>query len=926
VEATVEDLCPVAEWDEAARLAALEGYAILDTEREAGFDELAELAADIFDAPIAVVNFIADGRQWFKAEVGIGRRELPLDVSICRHAILQRGVFVVPDLAEDERFARNPLVDVAGGLRFYAGALLETPAGLPLGTVCVLDTEPRPRGITDRQRRALKALASQTMTQLEARRAAAALRASETRLSAVLESVSDGFYAIDTDWRVTLFNAAAERYFGRSRDEVIGRVLWDLFPQGAGTEFEARLRSVMAGGGPTVMQAPSAARPGRTVELRASPKAHGGVAVSFTDITERVAAEAALRESEAELRLVTEALPVMVSYIDAEERYRFVNGAYQRWFGVPPEAVVGKTVRELLGDEAYGLRRASIAAALRGEPQRFDAFTPRPDGTRRETEVEYAPRRAPGGAVVGFYVLVTDVQDRRETEQRLRRRSEQLQELAEVATAVARAPTLEATLDEITRAARRIVGAHQAVVSLTRGEDWSQVIPYLDLSDDYARWRGYDRPADGSGIYALVCETNRPIRLTQAELEAHPRWRGFGAHAADHPPMRGWLAAPLVGRDGRNLGLIQLSDKADGSEFDENDEAVTVQLARLASAAIEQAQTEGALRDSEARLRAVIEAAPVGLVFADASGRITGGNARVEEIIGHPVLPSPGVEAYRDWVGFHPDGRRVEGLEYPLARALAGEEKPELLVHYRRGDGRLTWIRFVAAAVLDGDGRVAGGVVASLDVDAERRAERHQRLLIDELNHRAKNLLAIIQGIAQQTFKGVAGADAARRAFEGRLAALAAAHNLLVRQNWEHAPLRQVATDALAPYATHPDRFVVEGPDLWLEPKTAVSLALALHELATNAQKYGALSVPEGRVEVRWRVEAARLKLVWRGRGGPPVEPPAARGFGSRMIERGLSAEFGGEVRIDFAREGVVCTVDAPLPDAGRAGASIGST
>jgi GAF domain-containing protein len=123
-------------WSEADRLAALKRYEILDTPREPEFDDVARLAADIFEAPIAVVNLIAEGRQWFKAEIGIGADELPLDVSICAHAIFQPGIFVVRDAAADPRFAANPLVTGEPGLRFYAGALLETPDGLPLGTVC----------------------------------------------------------------------------------------------------------------------------------------------------------------------------------------------------------------------------------------------------------------------------------------------------------------------------------------------------------------------------------------------------------------------------------------------------------------------------------------------------------------------------------------------------------------------------------------------------------------------------------------------------------------------------------------------------------------------------------------------------------------------------------------------------------------------
>jgi PAS domain S-box-containing protein len=168
-------------WNEADRLAAIERYAILDSGREDAFDDVAALAADILEAPIAVVNFIAADRQWFKAEVGIGTDTLPLDVSICRHAIMQPGVLVVPDLTQDNRFHDNPLIHVADGLRFYAGAVLETPDGLPLGTVCVLDRQSRPEGISERQKRALEVLAKQTMARLELKRSETVAQAERAR-------------------------------------------------------------------------------------------------------------------------------------------------------------------------------------------------------------------------------------------------------------------------------------------------------------------------------------------------------------------------------------------------------------------------------------------------------------------------------------------------------------------------------------------------------------------------------------------------------------------------------------------------------------------------------------------------------------------------------------------------------------------------
>ena len=156
-------------WRERDRLAALERYAILDTPLEPLFDEMSQLAADVCEAPIAIINFIGQDRQWFKAEVGVGAREAPIEVSICRQAIHQPGLFVVPDLTLDARFADNPLVAASEGLRFYAGAPLETPGRLPIGMFCVFDQTARPEGLSDRQGRMLLSLARQVMSELDLR-------------------------------------------------------------------------------------------------------------------------------------------------------------------------------------------------------------------------------------------------------------------------------------------------------------------------------------------------------------------------------------------------------------------------------------------------------------------------------------------------------------------------------------------------------------------------------------------------------------------------------------------------------------------------------------------------------------------------------------------------------------------------------------
>src|SRR5689334_14927748 len=156
---------------ERERLAVLDAYGILDTPPERAFDDIVRLVGQLLEAPIVAVNLLAEGRQWFKSEIGLGTREMPLDDSICKFALLQQGRMVVPDTRLDARFNRNPLVTGAPGLRFYAGELLTTPEGVALGTLCVLDLEPRPQGLTAQQEAVLETMAHQVMRLIELHKA-----------------------------------------------------------------------------------------------------------------------------------------------------------------------------------------------------------------------------------------------------------------------------------------------------------------------------------------------------------------------------------------------------------------------------------------------------------------------------------------------------------------------------------------------------------------------------------------------------------------------------------------------------------------------------------------------------------------------------------------------------------------------------------
>ncbi len=321
------------------------------------------------------------------------------------------------------------------------------------------------------------------------------------------------------------------------------------------------------------------------------------------------------------------------------------------------------------------------------------------------------------------------------------------------------------------------------------------------------------------------------------------------------------------------------------------------------------------VRRSEEQLRALIEQMPVGVAVA----RMPGGeiflyNQALETILGHAIL-SGDKETYGVYGGIDDAGAPVPAEAYPLFRAVAhGETVVGDEMRYRRADGRVITVLGHAAPILDEDDTADMAVVTIQDISARKQAEAHQNLLINELSHRAKNLLAIIQSIAQQTFRGGDTVPELLARFEGRIGALSAAHGLLTREKWEAVPLRRLICDTFGALRPDDDRLELDGPDLVLPPKVAVSIAMAIHELATNALKYGSLHTDSGRVRIVWHVTAGRLHLRWKETGGPPVTVPATRGFGSRMIERGLAAELGGTAVIRFEPDGMLCEVDAPMP------------
>ncbi|HMP62770.1 MAG TPA: sensor histidine kinase, partial [Phenylobacterium sp.] len=223
-------------------------------------------------------------------------------------------------------------------------------------------------------------------------------------------------------------------------------------------------------------------------------------------------------------------------------------------------------------------------------------------------------------------------------------------------------------------------------------------------------------------------------------------------------------------------------------------------------------------------------------------------------------------------------------------------------------------VDFIFQPILDGRGTPWGVFVEGSDVTDRVQAEEQQKLLLDELNHRVKNTLATVQAIAAQTLRTQPEPAAFKAAFEARLLALSATHDLLTQSVWRGAQLIDVLNQELSPHGT--DRYRISGPRVELAPGEALTLGLVFHELATNAAKYGALSTT-GCVRVNWRLETRegvpRLELIWTEEGGPVVAQPSRQGFGSRLIERTLQGDIGGSAELTFAPAGLVCRLSVPL-------------
>jgi PAS domain S-box-containing protein len=370
--------------------------------------------------------------------------------------------------------------------------------------------------------------------------------------------------------------------------------------------------------------------------------------------------------------------------------------------------------------------------------------------------------------------------------------------------------------------------------------------------------------------------------------------------------VRAVITAPLV-REGR-LRAMLFVHQASTRRWRRAEAAIVRDVGERSWAAVERAQAEQYLRESEDHYRHTVELNPQVAWTALPDGQLNRVSKRWHDWTGTTGLGET-------WAGgLHPDDR--ERTFAVWGNCVATGEVYDIEHRVKMLDGSYRWARSRAYPRHESGGDICLWYGTTEDIHERKLAEERRQLLINELNHRVKNTLATVQAIAFQTLKGDVPLDEARARFEARLMALSRAHNLLTERNWEGALLDQVIRDALDFLPA--ERFKLAGEPVWMGPRASLALALALHELSTNAVKYGALSGESGLVSIRWWASEDRLALEWKESGGPAVAEPSGSGFGTRLIERGLASDLGGSASLHFEADGVRCLIDASF-DAIRA-------
>lgn len=767
----------------------------------------------------------------------------PLGANVIALLLSGGGVLFATSLLIALHAARRlggPIAEVERAARAFArGDAAVPPAGSGVGEVDAL-AETLARAAGERLAR-------------EAERLALA-----ARLEMVLATTGDAVLALDAAGKVIYLNRQAVAMLPAGV-RAPGRATAELWPAGP---VPGLVERVTTGGGRARATGFDTDH-GRWIEAEALRDADG-ITLFLRDVTQARALEEALRAGQARLQAVLDHLPIGVLLVGADGRLEFANRHAADLLGEPLDA--GRVL-------AADLRTSALAEALVADGSaRGETWIRRRGGGDVLLRFAAAPLPASAGGARATVVAVTDLSEERRAADALRESELRFRTLAEAVPQIVWSAAPEGAIDYVNPRFAEFTG--------------------LGVPSEAAPGGSATHPEDrdaARAAWSRALASGEPFVSEYRLRGATGEWRWFSAQAL-----------PARERGGRVTRWI-------GAATDVTDliaARVALENQVMAEAAARQAAVAAAeaLAASEERFRRFAEASPDVLWIADGPGRrydyVSPAFERIWGASRGDLLANPGLWA----ASIHPeDHARVAEARGEGSRApFAGFD-----CEYRilRADGQERWIREIGFPVLDAVGRLARRGGFARDVTAAKQAEERQMLLIAELNHRVKNTLATVQSLALQTARGLATpSDPLRRflaEFQARLLALSRAHDILTARTWSGAMLDEVVAAALSPWrpadgGAAPRIEVGGGPPVWLPPKAVLGLSLGLHELATNALKYGSLTVPAGRVALAWSSEPDHgVRLRWVERGGPPPRPPEHQGFGTRLLQRGLPGELG---------------------------------
>ncbi len=737
---------------------------------------------------------------------------------------------------------------------------------------------------------------------------------------ALFQALGDSAYELDHGYRFLTFNAECAAYYGIPSEAAFGRPIWEVLPEIVGSWLEPFLREAMTVRRPVRVERPGVIRPDRWIEVTAFPTARG-LGVAFRDRTTEHRAVEAIRER--------------------ETRQAFLLALEERLRGLADAEDAMAAAAEMLGQHLAAARTGYAEVDTSGETLRVtrdwtDGRVPRRTGQTRSLDA-FGPSAA---AVLraGDVLVVEDCcADPRTAGEATAATWASIGIRALVVAPLVKAGVFTAFFYAHETCPRRWIPAEVGLVREVAERTWAAVErarAEAERRESEARLALAAEAAE-LGIWDWDLTTNRIVYSARAkvicgfDLDGEPTYDDVrrATHPEDFPATSAAAQRALdptqrdcpvynyrvVRPDGTIRRVLAhgraVFERSDGQER-------AVRYVGTLQDVTEQWEAAEALRESEARLRLAVEAGRMAVWEYDVATDSVTGSPELNRVLGFPEDAKPSTEEMRAryWPGEH---ERVQAIgQAALAR---GERFFEAEYRYVWPDSSVRWLLTRAEVRFGADGAPGKVIGVVLDVTERKEAEERQALLMREVDHRAKNALTVVQAAVRLT--RAPDLDSYRLAIEGRVSALARAQTLLAGDRWLGADLRALVEGELATFVGDGQRAVLNGPRVALPAQAAQPLAMAVHELATNAVKYGALSMPSGRVGISWKVDGGAkpvLRLRWVEREGPLVAAPTRRGFGSRVLEGTIQGQLGGALSLKWEATGLVCELELPLACADR--------